>query len=353
MRPPRRLTAAAAGFSTLSLLAVGLYAVTTLAASTVECPPGTVPVSLQEPTLAPPDQQHTLPAMYRGPGEVEFPGDCRPARVESFQELATRNAQQDARTTAPFAHAPEGARYAAATQRQAMLAQGAAVRGSDGTASQYGQGPIHFDEGPAPSANGIIDSTGRIDDFFYDQAHGRLFAAIGTSGVWLSEDLGESWTSIGDGLPTNIASAVSWTPNGGPDGTVVVLTGEHTFGGASFTGLGAFWSTDLGATWTRAEGAPDGTLGFAIEVDPTDPDVVYAATGRGLWRSADAGRTYVDVELPVGTCHGDYNTYTCKVVAPCCLWTPPAWRHRLTAASSCRTEPVTSTWPASSVAPPP
>ncbi|HUG85986.1 MAG TPA: cell wall-binding repeat-containing protein [Euzebya sp.] len=146
----------------------------------------------------------------------------------------------------------------------------------------------------------------------HDQANDRLFAAIGTSGVWLSEDLGESWTSIGDGLPTNIASAVSWTPNGGPDGTVVVLTGEHTFGGASFTGLGAFWSTDLGATWTRAEGPPDGTLGFAIEVDPTDPDVVYAATGRGLWRSADVGRTYVDVELPVGTCQGDYNIDTCN-----------------------------------------
>jgi hypothetical protein len=311
---PRATTAGpVAALAVLALLAAGTFAVTSLGADAVACPPGTIPTSGVEPRVVPVGQEDQLPPEYRGPGEqFEVTVDCRPEKLESFAEIAARNAQADARMSAPFMQPAEGARWAAAQERAAMIAAGASVPGSDGEIALYGEGPLNFDEDPYDSGQGIVDSTGRIDDFFYDQATNRLFAAIGTSGVWLSEDLGATWRSIGDTLPSQISSAISWTPSGGPDGTVVVLTGEHTFGGGSFTGVGAFWSTDLGATWQRAEGPPDGTLGFAIEVDPTDPDVVYAATGRGLWRSTDAGRTYVDVVLPVGTCAGDYNIETCN-----------------------------------------
>ena len=313
-RASRRVfTRGLAVLASVAVVASVAVAVPSVGDALVECPPGTVPITGPEARLVPPDQQDLLPPEYRGPAEaMEFPGDCKPDRVESFAELALRNAQADARTSAPFMQPAEGARWSAAQQRQNLIDSGATVPGSDGELSFVGEGPLNFDEDPYDSGQGIVDSTGRIDDFFYDEANDRLFAAIGTAGVWMSTDLGESWTSIGDSLPTNITSGVSWTPAGGPDGTVVVITGEHTFGGSAFTGLGAFWSTDLGATWARAEGPPDGTLGFAIEVDPTDPNIVYAATGKGLWRSADAGRTYVDVELPVGTCQGDYNIETCN-----------------------------------------
>ena len=33
-------------------------------------------------------------------------------------------------------------------------------------------------------------------------------------GVWMSEDLGQTWRSIGDGLPTQINGAVAWSPAG-------------------------------------------------------------------------------------------------------------------------------------------
>ena len=44
--------------------------------------------------------------------------------------------------------------------------------------------------------------------------------------------------------------------------------------------------------------------GFEVEVDPTNPRVVYTATSQGLYRSADAGRTYANVKLPTGRCAG-------------------------------------------------
>lgn len=311
----RRRLVAVAGSSVglVALVAALVVAVTTAGGEALECPPGTIPNTGVEPRIVAPDQRDQLPQEYRGPGELaEFTTDCKPERLESFDELAARNAQQDAAMSAPFMAQAEGAAWSAAQERQAMVEAGATVRGSDGTLVMHGQGPLNFDEDPYDSGTGIVDSTGRIDDFFYDEATNRLFAAIGTAGVWLSEDRGATWRSIGEGLPSQIASAVSWSPSGGPDGTVVVLTGEHTFGGSAFTGLGAFWSDDLGATWQRADGPPEGTLSFAIEVDPTNPDIVYAATGRGLWRSTDAGRTYVDVTLPVGTCEGDYNIETCN-----------------------------------------
>ena len=49
-------------------------------------------------------------------------------------------------------------------------------------------------------------------------------------------------------------------------------------------------------------------------VDPTNPSDVYAATGAGLFRSTDAGASYVNVKLPTGECAGKSNR------APGCLF---------------------------------
>ncbi len=52
-------------------------------------------------------------------------------------------------------------------------------------------------------------------------------------------------------------------------------------------------------TWNEASGVPDGALAFKVEVDPVNPNNVYLATGKGLFRSTDAGRSYTNVALPV------------------------------------------------------
>ena len=239
---------------------------------------------------------------------------CVPVkRPEPFGELALLNAEASAIRSAPFGSLAPGALRAAAMERQAMLAAPADVPGNGGQAAEYGKGPLIFDDPRyEASGTGIVDSTGRIDELEYDAASNRMFAAIGTGGVWLSTDRGEQWRPITDNLPTTVASAVAYSPSGGPEGTVHVLTGEHTFGGSAYTGIGAYYSHDLGKTWTRATGVPDAALGFAIEVDPSNPRTVYAATSKGLRRSTDGGQTYTDVKLPTGDCAGVYSPEKCN-----------------------------------------
>ncbi|HEX2059094.1 MAG TPA: hypothetical protein VHI71_12090 [Actinomycetota bacterium] len=120
----------------------------------------------------------------------------------------------------------------------------------------------------------------------------------------MSRNLGESWKSIGDKLPTQIVGAVGWSRAKG--GTLIVASGEPLMGGNTYTGLGAFYSSNLGRTWKRARGVPNGAMGFQVAIDQRKQRTVYVATSKGLYRSTDAGRTYRNVKLPVGPCKGKH-----------------------------------------------
>ncbi|TXH04781.1 MAG: hypothetical protein E6R07_06705 [Nevskiaceae bacterium] len=215
---------------------------------------------------------------------------------------------------------PDGAPRRAVQQKALLATQSAQIANSAGHWQAYGTAPQVEDPKyvGAIGDDGIHKVSGRTDSFAYDADHKRLFAAVGNGGIWYTEatggdlsKLGDHWTSISDALPTLINSAVAWTKAQG--GRVLVLTGEHTQGGNAYTGLGAYWSGDLGQTWHHATGVPDAALSFKIAVDPSNPNIVYAATGKGLFRSTDAGASYVNVKLPVSAdCAGIETLGACQ-----------------------------------------
>lgn len=274
------------------------------------------------------------PAGYRMVDAVRFAQDYRPGMSEAEQaalraqypnpvcvaqkspeSLMEFTALQKARVEARGEQLPGGLRAAVAKKEQ-MKALQAKVDNADSTWVPYGSGPMigNGEDFPEVNGQGFSNLSGRADQFAYDAVNKRLFVAIGNGGIWMStapagdvSQMGTAaapWVSVGDKLPTQVTSGVGFTTAGGRAadgalaGTLIALTGEHSQGGNTYIGLGAYWSNDLGASWNAATGVPDGALGFKVETDPTNPDVVYLATGKGLYRSSDAGRSYVNVALP-------------------------------------------------------
>lgn len=149
-----------------------------------------------------------------------------------------------------------------------------------------------------PTSEGFHNLSGRIQGFTYNPAAPtHWYAAVANGGVFASSNAGASWHSIGEGLPSQIVGSVGVASGG----VLVVGSGDPAFGGDSYSGLGAFYSTNGGASWHHARGVPNGTITFRVAVDPTNPAIVYQATGKGLYRSTDAGRSYTNVVLPT-TC---------------------------------------------------
>ncbi len=234
---------------------------------------------------------------------------------EAFTEAGQLGQEKAIANAAPHGVIPDGAHRRAVEQKAAMATLKAEVRNALGAWLPYGVGPQVQDAAYLDgSRDGIPETMGRVDDFSYDEVNQRLFVAVGTGGIWMSEavagdvgTLGDFWVPISDNLPTTITSAVRWTTARG--GRLVVLTGEHVQGGNTYVGLGAYWSDDLGASWNHAAGIPDGAGASTVEVDLSNPEIIYAATHRGLFRSTDAGESFVNVGLPVSEdCAGVFET---------------------------------------------
>ncbi len=235
-------------------------------------------------------------SLFAGPLLKEPPCGERPGLPESFADLARAHSGIASRSLAPGTQLKPGA-FRAATRAAAELPS------TQGEWKPYGRAPLEtgrteYDVSDGSTTLGLGNVAGRLNVFAHDEATNRLFTTGSAAGVWTSTDGGDNWTQIGDGLPTHSVNGLAWTSGGG--GSLLALTGDGAFAGSAYAGMGAYWSNDLGKTWTRASGIGDGTLAFKLTVDPNNPDVVYAATGGGLFRSTDAGRSYVNVNLPTG-----------------------------------------------------
>jgi photosystem II stability/assembly factor-like uncharacterized protein len=120
-------------------------------------------------------------------------------------------------------------------------------------------------------------------------------------GVWKSDDYGCTWIPIFDHESTQSIGAIavaSSNPN-----IIYVASGEGLHRPDLSVGNGIYKSTDAGKTWTHL-GLRDGLQIPALAVDPRDPNRVFAAVlghpygpneERGLFRSTDGGQTWQKV----------------------------------------------------------
>ena len=129
-----------------------------------------------------------------------------------------------------------------------------------------------------------------------------FYVGVNNGGVWKTTDYGHTWFSIFDDQPTQSIGTVAVAPS---DPTVVyAASGEGLQRPDLSVGNGIYKSTDAGRTWTHLDGFRDARQIGAVLVDPTTPDRLFvAALGhpygpneeRGVFRSTDGGRTWQKV----------------------------------------------------------
>ena len=129
-----------------------------------------------------------------------------------------------------------------------------------------------------------------------------IYIGAATGGVWKSTNAGVSWTAVFDSVRAGGVGAVAVAPSNSD--IVWVGTGEPNNMRSSSWGTGVYKSTDGGKTWSAPMLPTSQHIG-RIVIDPRDPNVVYvAALGplwapggeRGLYKTTDGGRTWTNTK---------------------------------------------------------
>ncbi|MGC2548742.1 MAG: glycoside hydrolase [Candidatus Sulfotelmatobacter sp.] len=120
-------------------------------------------------------------------------------------------------------------------------------------------------------------------------------------GVWKSNDYGRTWNPVFDHESTQSIGAIAVSAS--DPNIIYVASGEGLHRPDLSVGNGIYKSTDAGKTWTHL-GLRDGEQIPALAVDPRNPNRVFAAVlghpygpneERGLFRSTDGGQSWQKV----------------------------------------------------------
>ncbi len=141
-------------------------------------------------------------------------------------------------------------------------------------------------------------TSGRIIDLAVEPGKPHVYYVATVGGVWKTTTNGTSWTPVFDGEGSFSIGCITIDPN---DPLVVwVGSGENNSQRSVSYGDGVYKSIDGGRTWTNM-GLKTSMHIARIVVDPRDSKVVYvAAMGnlweaggeRGLFKTTDGGRTW-------------------------------------------------------------
>jgi len=155
-------------------------------------------------------------------------------------------------------------------------------------------------------AMGPLNTTGRTLTIAVNpQAPNTIYAGSASGGLWRSRNLGLgiSWEYVETGFPILGVSTIEFAPQDsmvmyigtgevynyadtGTDGASRRTRGSYGFGILKSEDGGITWEKSLDWTYQQQRGV------WMIKVSPLNPNIVYAATTNGIYKSIDAGGTW-------------------------------------------------------------
>src|SRR3954464_13268922 len=124
------------------------------------------------------------------------------------------------------------------------------------------------------------------------------YVGFDNGGVWRSTDYGSNWEPLFDKESTGSIGAIAVAPS--DPNVIYVGSGAGIIRPDLATGDGMYKSTDAGRTWTHL-GLRNSQMIAHIDVDPTNPNRLFVAVlghpygpnpERGIFRSTNGGQTF-------------------------------------------------------------
>ncbi len=139
---------------------------------------------------------------------------------------------------------------------------------------------------------------GRVNAIAYDPfIDSVMYLGAAQGGLWKTTNRGQTWTPLSDDWPRLGISAIEVDPTN----SNIIYVGTGDFNGFDVGGIGIMRSHDGGLTWTRLGTDQFGSAAISdIEVDPANPNRVVASCGKtaggGLYFSFDSGANWTTVQ---------------------------------------------------------
>lgn len=153
------------------------------------------------------------------------------------------------------------------------------------------------------SVTSFDEGIGRVNRLaFHPSNVNIIWAATAGGGLWKTTNGGSSWAGLTDGIPNLNLSGVA--VNKTNTNILYILTGDGdaSFGaparfGVGKNSIGVLKTVDGGTTWSTTGlkwKETDGVKPYNLVMHPSDFNILFAATSKGLWRSANGGATWTN-----------------------------------------------------------
>ena len=144
--------------------------------------------------------------------------------------------------------------------------------------------------------SGYNGGVGRINVIAVDpKISSKIYAGSPAGGLWRTTNSGSTWSPLTDELACWGVSGIAI--NHWDQDTLYILTGDGD--GGQTPCLGVMRSTDNGNTWNPTGLGFDANqyaLGYKLLMHPSNPNILYAATNKGLYKTVNAGASWARMQ---------------------------------------------------------